>query len=215
MVDRKTVRLGLFLGPVAHETVSGNTRKEPLAGAESAALGGLVECPSKKGDHGAVIYTASPGRAPARWLWMFVAGCVLAVAFGLITLATDGAPVRLTVEGIGDGPVAPGPNGSGVSDGGVAGTGRFRFGGVFNGAGRFTDYRTVTGQIATVRKVLVTSEGTVTMMVTIHLGREGSPSWTITAATGAYAGLRGKGTLTVDNFQVNPYTFAMAGTISR
>jgi hypothetical protein len=53
------------------------------------------------------------------------------------------------------------------------------------------------------------------MMVTIHLGREGSPSWTITAATGAYAGLRGKGTLTVDNFQANPYTFAMAGAISR
>ena len=184
-------------------------------GAEPAALGGLVECPSKKGDHGAVIATASPGRAPARWLCLFVAGCVLAVAFGLITLGTAGAPVRLTVEGIGDGPVAPGPNNSGVNDGGVAGTGRFRFGGVFNGTGRFTDYRTVAGQIATVRKVLVTSEGTITMMLTIHLNRAGSPPWTITAATGAYAGLRGKGMLTVDNFQGDPYTFAMAGTISR
>jgi hypothetical protein len=162
-----------------------------------------------------VIYTASPGRAPAHWLRTFVAGCVLAVAFGLITLATGGAPVRLTVEGVGDGTVAPGPNGSGVTDGGVAGTGRFRFGGVFSGAGRFTDYRTVKGQIATVRKVLVTSEGTITTMVTIHLGRKGSPPWTITAATGAYAGLRGKGTLTADNFQANPYTFVMTGTTSR
>jgi hypothetical protein len=146
---------------------------------------------------------------------MFVAGCVLAVAFGLITLATNDAPVRLTVEGIGDGPIAPGPNNSGVTDGGVAGTGRFSFGGVLKGAGRYTDYRTVTGQIAMVRKVLVTSEGTITMMVTIHLGREGSPPWTITAATGAYAGLRGTGRLTVDKFQADPYTFAMAGTISR
>ena len=146
---------------------------------------------------------------------MFVAGCVLAVAFGLITLGTGGAPVRLTVEGIGDGPVAPGPNKSGVTDGGVAGTGRFSFGGVLNEAGRYTDYRTVTGQIARVRKVLVTNEGTIMMIVTIHLGREGSPPWTITAATGAYAGLRGKGTLTVDNYQGDPYTFAMAGTISR
>ena len=67
---------------------------------------------------------------------MFVAGCVLAVAFGLITLGTGGAPVRLTVEGIGDGPVAPGPNNSGVTDEGVAGTGRFSFGGVLNEAGR-------------------------------------------------------------------------------
>jgi hypothetical protein len=162
-----------------------------------------------------VIATTSHGRAPTRWLGLFVAGCVLAVAFGLITLGTGGAPVRLTVEGIGDGPVAPGPDNSGVIDGGVAGTGRFRFGGILNEAGRYTDYRTVTGQIASVRKVLVTTEGTITMMVTIHLGSEGSPPWTITAATGAYAGLSGKGTLTVDNFQADPYTFAMAGTISR
>ena len=162
-----------------------------------------------------MITTAPPGRAPARWLGLFVAGCVLAVAFGLITLGTGGGPVRLRVEGIGDGPVAPGPDNSGVTNGGVAGTGRFRFGGVLNEAGRYTDYRTVTDQIATVRKVLDTTEGTITMMVTIHLGREGSPPWTITAATGAYTGLRGKGTLTVDNYQADPYTFAMAGTISR
>ena len=163
-----------------------------------------------------VIATTSHGRAPTRWLGLFIAGCVLAVAFGLITLGTGGAPVRLTVEGIGDGPVAPGPDNSGVTDGGVAGTGGFRFGGVLNDAGRYTDYRTVTGQLATVRKVLVTPEGTITMTVTIHLGpSEGSPPWTITEATGAYAGMRGKGTLTVDNYQGDPYTFAMAGTISR
>ena len=163
-----------------------------------------------------MIATAPRGRARARWLGRFVAGCVLAVAFGLIIAGPGGAPVQLTVKGIGDGPVVPGPNNSGVTDGRVAGTGRFSFGGVLNDAGRYTDYRTVTGQIATVRKVLVTTKGTITMMVTIHLGpSEGSPPWTITAATGAYAGLRGKGTLTVDDYQRDPYTFAMAGTISR
>jgi hypothetical protein len=183
---------------------------------ESRRRNTRVESPSKKADHGAVIATAPLGRGRARWFRGFVAGCVLVVAFGVIIESPGRAPVRLTVKGIGDGPVAPGPNNSGVTDGGVAGTGGFRFGGVLNDAGRYTDYRTVTGQLATVRKVLVTPEGTITMTVTIHLGpSEGSPPWTITEATGAYAGMRGKGTLTVDNYQGDPYTFAMTGTISR
>ena len=163
-----------------------------------------------------MIATAPLDHGRARWFRRFVASCVLVVAFGLIIVGSGGAPVRLTVKGTGDGPVAPGPNKSGVTDGGVAGTGHFSFSGVLNDAGRYTDYRTVTGHIATVRKILVTTEGTITMMVTIHLGpSEGSPPWTITAATGAYAGLHGKGTLTVDNYQGDPYTFAMTGTISR
>ncbi len=162
-----------------------------------------------------MIAPATASRAPVYWLRTFVAACVLAVALSLITLVTDDSPARLTVKGIGDGPVAPGPDNRGVTDGGVAGTGHFTFGGALNDAGRYTDYRTVTGQIATVRKVLVTTDGTIRMIVTIHLGREVSPPWTITSATGAYAGLYGKGTLTVDKYQADPYTFAMVGTISR
>ena len=162
-----------------------------------------------------MIAPAPASRAPAYWLRTFVAACVLAVALSLITLGTGDSPARLTVKGIGDGPVTPGPHNTGVTDGGVAGTGHFTFGGALNDAGRYTDYRTVTGQIATVRKVLVTTDGTIRMIVTIHLGRDVSPSWTITSATGAYAGLNGKGTLTVDKYQADPYTFAMVGTISR
>jgi hypothetical protein len=118
------------------------------------------------------------------------------------------------VEGTGNGAVNPGPSGTGVTDGGVASTGHFTAEGAINDEGRYTDYRSVKGGIATVRKVLVVTKGTVTMVITIHLGGELSPIWTITSGTRAYDGLHDRGTLTVHNYQNDPYTFAMAGTVS-
>ena len=38
---------------------------------------------------------------------------------------------------------------------------------------------------------------------------------TIISGTKSYAGLHGKGRVTVDNYESNPYTFVMKGTVSR
>ena len=70
------------------------------------------------------------------------------------------------------------------------------------------------GQIAKVRSVTVGTKGTITFVITIDLAT-GSSAWTITSGTKSYVGLHGKGTLTVDNYQSNPYTFVMKGTVSR
>ena len=52
-------------------------------------------------------------------------------------------------------------------------------------------------------------------MITIHLGTETPAPWTITAGTKRYVGLHGRGTLTVDNYEANPYTFVLKGIVSR
>ena len=51
-------------------------------------------------------------------------------------------------------------------------------------------------------------------MTTIDLST-GSSAWTVSSGTKSYAGLHGKGTMTVDNYQSDPYTFVMKGTVSR
>jgi len=122
---------------------------------------------------------------------------------------------EMTVQGIGDGPVNPGPSGNGVTDGGVAGTGRFTATGAITDSGTYTAYRRVRGQVATVRDVLVGKRGTITIVITIHLGTESPAPWAITAGTKRYAGLHGRGTLTVDNYEANPYTFVLKGIASR
>lgn len=122
---------------------------------------------------------------------------------------------ELTVKGTGNGPVNPGPDGDGVTNGGVAGTGHFTATGAITDSGTYTGYRRVSGQVATVRDVLVGNKGTITIMITIHLWTESASPWTITSGTKRYAGLHGKGTLTVDNYQANPYTFVLKGTTSR
>jgi hypothetical protein len=122
---------------------------------------------------------------------------------------------EVTFKGTGDGPVDPGPNGMGVTNGGVAGTGQFTATGAISDKGRYTSYRRVVGMVATVRTVLAGAKGAITMVATIHLDRESPAPWTITAGTTRYAGLRGQGRLIVDNFESNPYTFVMKGTVSR
>jgi len=122
---------------------------------------------------------------------------------------------EVTLEGTGNGPVNPGPNGTGVTNGGVAGTGHFTLTGAINDKGTYIGYRSVRGQIAKVRDVLTGKKGTITIVITIHLGRESPAPWTITSGTKRYAGLHGKGRLIVDNYESNPYTFVMEGTVSR
>lgn len=119
------------------------------------------------------------------------------------------------MRGTGNGPVNPGPNGNGVTDGGVAGTGRFTITGAIDDHGTYVGYRKVTDQIARVKTVLVGRRGTITVVTTIHLGVESRSPWTIISGTKAYAGLHGRGKVTVDNYQADPYTFVFAGTVSR
>jgi hypothetical protein len=123
-------------------------------------------------------------------------------------------PSAVTLTGTGNGPVNPGPNGMGVTDGGISGTGHFTVTGAIDDTGTYTHYRSVKGEIATIRTVNVGRKGTITIVITIDLSA-GSSAWTITSGTRSYAGLHAKGTLTVDNFESNPYTFVMRGTVSR
>ena len=122
---------------------------------------------------------------------------------------------EMTVQGTGNGPVKPGPSGNGVTNGGVAGTGRFTATGAITDSGTYTAYRRVRGQVARVRDVLVGKKGTITIVITIHLGTESPAPWAVTAGTKRYAGLHGRGTLTVDNYEANPYTFVLKGIVSR
>ena len=52
-------------------------------------------------------------------------------------------------------------------------------------------------------------------MSTARLGTESTSPWTITSGTKRYSGLHGRGTVTVDNYQANPYTSVLKGTVSR
>ena len=143
---------------------------------------------------------------------------VSSVASNAVTRITSpsahAAPsVEVTLEGTGDGPVNPG-NGFGVTDGGIASTGRFALTGAIDDKGRYTMYRTVKNQTATIRTVAVGQNGTIIIVIAINLSNGAAP-WTIASGTRSYVGLHGKGSLTVDNFERNPYTFVMKGTVGR
>ena len=89
--------------------------------------------------------------------------------------------MEVTLEGTGDGPVNPG-NGFGVTDGGVASTGRFALTGAIDDKGRYTMYRTVKNQTATIRTVAVGQNGTIIIVVAINLSN-GTAPWTISSPT--------------------------------
>jgi hypothetical protein len=136
-------------------------------------------------------------------------------SFASNTLTRITSPVLLaarssevTLAGTGDGPVNP------ATDGSVSGTGHFTITGAINDKGTFIGYRSVRGQIATIRTVYAGKNGRITIVTTIDMSTASS-AWTITSGTKRYAGLHGKGTLTVDNYQSDPYTFVMKGTMSR
>jgi hypothetical protein len=101
-----------------------------------------------------------------------------------------------------------------VTDGSVAGAGRFVIAGPITDRGTVTDYRTVRGTKALIRRVAVGKKGTITFLITINLAT-GSEPWSITSGTGTYRDLHGNGTETVDNYQSNPATFTLSGTVSQ
>lgn len=165
---------------------------------------------AQPGEDGVTPGLASTGESV--WVSSFASNMVTRLG----TPSSLAAPSdEVTLEGTGNGPINPGASGAGVTDGGVASTGHFTVVGAIHDEGTYTDYRSVKGQIATVRKVLAGTKGTITIVITIHLDTEAPARWTITSATRSDAGLHGVGTLTVDNYQADPYTFVMKGTVSR
>ena len=116
---------------------------------------------------------------------------------------------EMTVNGTGNGPV------NDVTNGGVAGTGHFTLTGAINDRGTYIGYRSVRGQVAKVRTVLIGKKGTITIVITIRLGKESPAPWTIMSGTKRYVGLHATGRLIVDNYWSDPYTFVLAGSVSR
>jgi len=102
-----------------------------------------------------------------------------------------------------------------VTNGGIAGTGHFTISGAISDKGKVTDYRTLKGTTAKIRRVTVGKKGTITFLITIHLGSASPAPWTITSGTKSYKGLHGKGTQVVDNFSSTPATFVLKGTASQ
>ena len=103
---------------------------------------------------------------------------------------------------------------TGVTDGGVAGTGRCTITGVLHDSGPVTDYRTENGLTATVRRVVTGAKGTITFVIRINMAT-GSEPWTITGGTKTYAKLHGRGNEVVDNYSGSPATFVLKGNVSR
>jgi hypothetical protein len=101
-----------------------------------------------------------------------------------------------------------------VTNGGVSGTGHFTISGAISDKGKVTDYRTAKGSTALVRRVTVGEKGTITFLITLHLGSASPAPWKTTSGTKAYAGLHGRGTQIVDNFSATPATFVLQGTVS-
>jgi hypothetical protein len=116
---------------------------------------------------------------------------------------------EMTVNGTGNDSVKD------VTNGGVSGTGHFTLTGAINDRGTYIGYRSVTGQVATVRNALIGKKGTITIVITIRLGTESPAPWTIVSGTKSYVGLHATGRLIVDNYWSDPYTFVLTGTVSR
>jgi hypothetical protein len=153
--------------------------------------------------------TVAPALAPSGrsiWVSSFASDTVTRIT----SPASRTAPSsEMTVNGTGNGVV------NDVTNGGVASTGRFTLTGAINDRGTYIDYRSVRGQVAKVRKVLIGREGAITIVITIHLGTESPPPWSIVSGTKSYVGLHATGRLIVDNYESDPYTFVLTGTVSR
>lgn len=141
----------------------------------------------------------------------------LAVAPAAAVLISSCAPSthksNLTVQCTETGTAAQNASPIGVTDGGVAGTGRCTITGVLHDSGRVTDYRTQNGETAIIRRVVTGAKGTIIFMIRIDL-LSGSEPWTITSGTKTYAKLHGRGNEVVDNYAGSPATFVLKGTVS-
>ena len=140
----------------------------------------------------------------------------LAIAPAVAVLISSCAPAahksNLTMQCTETGTTTQNASPIGVTDGGVAGTGRCTITGVLHDSGPVIDYRTLNGETATIRRVVTGAKGTITFVIRIDLV-SGSEPWTITSGTETYAKLHGRGNEVVDNYSGRPETFVLKGSV--
>lgn len=102
-------------------------------------------------------------------------------------------------------------NGTEPTDGSVAGTGHFTASGAITDKGKTVAYRTVKGDIITLRFVNAGRKGSVTFLVKINTVL-GISRWTISAGTRAYKGLHGKG---IESENADYTVSTLTGTVWR
>jgi hypothetical protein len=141
----------------------------------------------------------------------------LAAAPTIAVLISSCAPSthksNLTMQCTETGTVLQNISPTGVTDGGVAGTGHCTITGVLHDSGPVIDYRTQNGEKATVRRVITGAKGTITFVIRINMVTGAEP-WTITSGTRTYAKLHGRGYEVVDNYGGDPATFVLKGNVS-
>jgi hypothetical protein len=124
------------------------------------------------------------------------------------TAAHNGTHTNLTVQ------CTENLTGQDVTNGGVSGTGHCTLTGAVHERGWATDYRTQTGDTVFIRRVVAGAKGTITFVIKISTVGPGGEPWTITTGTKTYAKLHGRGYQVVDNYQGDPATFVLKGTVS-
>ncbi len=106
-----------------------------------------------------------------------------------------------------------GQKGDPVTDGGIAGIGRFLASGAISERGKVVVYRTVKMPLITLRFVTAGKKGTITFVVKIDTSVVPVTSrWTITSATKAYKGLHGEG---IERENADFTVQTLTGTVSR
>lgn len=141
-------------------------------------------------------------------LSLAAAPAVAAVISSCALGAHNGGKSNLTVQ------CTENLTGQDVTNGGVSGRGHCTLSGLLHDSGPATDYRTQSGETAFIRRVVTGAKGTITFVITIHLGSGGSEPWKITSGTMTYAQLHGRGYQVVDNYTASPATFVLKGHVS-
>ncbi len=104
-----------------------------------------------------------------------------------------------------------GGKGDSVTNGDVAGTGRFTASGAVSENGKVVVYRTVKEPLITLRYVAAGKKGTITFLVKINTSISTS-RWTITSGTKAYKGLHGEG---IESENADYTVSTLTGSVSR
>jgi streptogramin lyase len=117
-----------------------------------------------------------------------------------------GGTVTVSISGMNEG-----QHGDQVTNGGVAGIGRYAASGAISDEGKVVVYRTVKGPLITLRYVTVGKKGTITFLVKIDTNF-GTARWTITSGTKAYNGLQGEG---IESENSDYTVSTLTGSVSR
>ena len=142
---------------------------------------------------------------------------VLAALAGLASAAVSSASGGIKGAAAGDkltvriSDMNAGGKGDSVTNGGLAGTGRFTTSGAISEKGKVVVYRTVKDPLITLRYVTAGKKGKITFLVRINMTL-GSSRWTIASGTKAYKGLHGKG---IERENLDYTVSTLTGTVWR